>query len=41
MPTEGVKMRNVIGNRNESQSSKHDDDLKWVEDNIPAAVADA
>ncbi|XP_071790690.1 transmembrane protein 87B-like [Asterias amurensis] len=38
---EGVKMRNVIGNRNESQSSKHDDDLKWVEDNIPAAVADA
>ncbi|XP_022093666.1 transmembrane protein 87A-like [Acanthaster planci] len=39
---EGMKMRNVVTNRNESQSSnKVEDDLKWVEDNIPASVADA
>ncbi|XP_030854191.1 transmembrane protein 87A isoform X2 [Strongylocentrotus purpuratus] len=37
---ESVKMRNVHSNRSSNQP-KEVDDLQWVEDNIPAAVADA
>ncbi|XP_033100533.1 transmembrane protein 87A-like isoform X3 [Anneissia japonica] len=36
---EGMKMRNVNRPDN-SVSTKVEDDLKWVEDNIPASVAD-
>ncbi|XP_041468508.1 transmembrane protein 87A-like isoform X3 [Lytechinus variegatus] len=37
---ENVKMRNVHSNKSSNQP-KEVDDLQWVEDNIPAAVADA
>ncbi|XP_063958513.1 transmembrane protein 87A-like isoform X1 [Lytechinus pictus] len=37
---ENVKMRNVHSNKSSNQH-KEVDDLQWVEDNIPAAVADA
>ncbi|XP_071511903.1 transmembrane protein 87A-like [Diadema antillarum] len=39
---ESVKMRNVPSSKSSSShANKEQDDLQWVEDNIPAAVADA
>lgn len=39
--TDTVKMRQMPGDKSSSVKNAADDALKWVEDNIPAAVADA
>lgn len=38
--SEGMTMRNLKKDNPQNAVNKIADDLKWVEDNIPAAIAD-
>lgn len=40
-PSDGMKMRNLKKDSPQNAVNEIDDDLKWVEDNIPAAIADS